>query len=206
MTPVGAGIVSAVISGQLPGDGSGDARFQRRCADVNPSLQVSRAGLQHNARMRSVITHPAENVGFSAVEIEQNVAGVAVVGVGLDEDVAALAVAHAEESYGRWIDQLGSRPQPLAGKRSARVIVNQTDQVQIVRHPRKLPTDRLRREHSSAIDHAASMLSFNARIKLFAANGNLSLISVSHLRGAVHASRLGGARARPCSASAVNLQ
>jgi hypothetical protein len=67
MTPVGAGIVSAVISGQLPGYRSGDGRFQRRSAYVNPSLQVPWASLKHNTRMMSVVIHPAEDVGGSTV-------------------------------------------------------------------------------------------------------------------------------------------
>jgi hypothetical protein len=152
---------------------------------VNPSLHVACTGLEHNTRIISIVPHPINDGGGSAVEIDENVTGVVVIGVRLDVDVAPFAVSNAQESNSHWIEQLGRCPQPFSRERSASPTVDQTDQIQIVRHGRNLAADRLHREHESAIDHAESMRRFNARAKVFAANGNLSLISVSHHRGAV---------------------
>src|SRR5712692_7062203 len=87
------------------------------------------------------------------VQIDQDVAAVAVLGVGLDVNVTSLAVANAQKSYRCRLRQLGSRPKPFARECSSDGVVNQTDQIQVVGHRRELPTDGLQRESESAIEH-----------------------------------------------------
>jgi hypothetical protein len=186
MTPVSAGPIAAVITGQLPGYGSCNAGFQDRAAYVNPSLHMVWTGLEYNAGMVPVVTHPVEDIGVSAIEIEQNIAGVLVLRVGLNVDIASFTVANAQECDGCRIEQLSPCPQPFSRERSTSPIMDQTDQIQIVRHRCHLAADRLRRKHEPAINHADSMLWFDSKAKAFAANGNLSLISLSHIRGSVH--------------------
>src|SRR5260370_38620311 len=78
VTPVGAGQVASVGARQLLTDGGRQGRFQGRGADANPSLEMSRAALQHHTRLMAMGTHPGKDIGSTAIEANQNVAGVAL--------------------------------------------------------------------------------------------------------------------------------
>ena len=87
------------------------------------------------------------------VQVDENVAGVVVGGVGLHIDVAAFAVANAQEPHDGSAPQLFRRPQPFPGKRSPRQMVNQTDQVQLVGHGGELCANSLQGEKETAVVH-----------------------------------------------------
>jgi hypothetical protein len=97
-----------------------------------------------------IVAHALQNPGRCAIEIQQNVAGILAVGVGMDVDVAAFAVADAQETYGGGMEQLGGAPQPFSGKGPTGPVVNQAHQVQVVRHGCQLAADGLYSEQESA--------------------------------------------------------
>src|SRR5207245_1382238 len=84
-----------------------------------------------------------------SIQIEQDIAGIPVVGIGVDVNVAAFAVADAQEAYGGGMEQLGGVPQSLSWKGPAGAVVDQTHQVQVVRHGRQLAADSLHSEDES---------------------------------------------------------
>src|SRR5437764_15064332 len=85
--------------------------------------------------------------------MQQDVAGVKVLSIGLDVYITALAVASAQKSHRRLLDHLGGRPQAFSWEGPFCGVVNQADQIQLMRHRRELPADCLQREEQSAIRH-----------------------------------------------------
>jgi len=74
-------------------------------------------------------------------------------GIGMNIDIAALPIARAQKPDGGQIHQLLCGPQPFPGERLLGGLVNQTNEVQLVRHGRELAADGLRSEDESAIKH-----------------------------------------------------
>ena len=155
MAPIGAGQVGPIQSGQLLGDSTGDGRFQGIGTDSNPGLQVAETGLEHDTGRMPMGPHQVQSRRTTMVQIQQDIASATRPGIGLDIDIAALAVARAQKSYGRFTNQLGGRPQPLSGKRSPGSLVNQPNQIQVVGHGGELAADCLPREKESVIEHNA---------------------------------------------------
>lgn len=65
----------------------------------------------------------------------------------VDVDVECFAVADAQEFYDGGMEQLGWCPEPVSRQRPAGPMVNQANQIQIVRHDRELAADSLLSEH-----------------------------------------------------------
>jgi len=154
MTPVGTGQVPSIDTGQLLAGSRRQGGFQRGGAEVNPSLEVARAGLEHYTGVMSIGSHALDDGRVGAVEIDQDVARISVLGgVGLDVDVTTLAVAHAQKSHRGRIHQLSGRPKPFTRERPSGGVVNQTDQVDFVGHGRELTADGLQSDHESTVEH-----------------------------------------------------
>ena len=153
MTPVGAGQVASVGVGQLPGDRGGHGRLQADSTDLNPSLEMARAGLEHYTGLMPIDAHPFERGRIGVVQIQQDVAGVPVVSIGLKVYVTAFTIANAQESYCRLLAQLGGRPEPFARECRPGDVVDQSNQIQIMRHRRELPSDGMQREEQATIKH-----------------------------------------------------
>lgn len=153
VTPVGAGQVASIDMRQMLACGGRHRRFQRRGAEANPGLQMAGAGLQHHTRVMAVGAHNLHDPWIGAIQIDENIACVLVIGVGQDVHVAALAVTSAQKTNGGRMRQLGRRPKPFSGKRTTCLMVNQTDQVQFVGHRRELTTDGLPSEKNSTVIH-----------------------------------------------------
>jgi len=151
VTPVRAGQIASVQVRQVLACGGRHGRFQRRSAETNPGLQMARAGLQHHTRVMPVGAHGLHDHRIGTIQVDENIASVLVSGVGLDVYVASLAVANAQKADGSRTHQLGRRPKPLAGKRATRLLVNQTDQIQLVGHRRKLAPDGLPGQEESTV-------------------------------------------------------
>ena len=163
VTPIGAGRVSSVKRSQMLPDRGSHGGFQWHRADVNPCLEMTRAGLHHHTGLMAIGPHGLENRWRRAIQIEQNVTRVGVLGVGPDVDITALAVANAQKSNRSRRQQLARSPKPLSRKRPHGGVVDQTDQKQIVRHGRELAADRTQRNPESAIDARGWFVTWLAR-------------------------------------------
>ena len=154
MAPIGACQVASVSVGQLSGDSGGGGRFQTDSADVNPSLKMAGAGLEHHTGFMPVDSHSFERGRrIGVVQIQQDVAGVPVISIRLNVYVTAFPIANAQETYCRFLPQLGSRPEPLARKCRSGGVVNQPNQVEILGHRHELPSDSAQREEQATIKH-----------------------------------------------------
>ena len=157
MTPVGTAQVPSIDAGQLLAGSRRHSGFQRGAAEVNPSLEMARAGLEHDAGVMSIGPHVLDDGRIGAVEIDQDVARISVLGgVGLDVDVTTLAVAHAQKSHSGSVSQLGGRPKPLTRERLSGGVVNQTDQINFVGHRRELTADGLQSDKESMVEHGSN--------------------------------------------------
>ena len=63
VAPVGTGQVTSVGAGQPLTDDRGYGRLQGGGADMNPSLEVARAGLEHHARLMAMGSHSGQHIG-----------------------------------------------------------------------------------------------------------------------------------------------
>ena len=183
VTPVGAGRIAAVGVRDALGDGCGQSRLQGLSADVQPSLQMASAGVQHNARFESITTHRFQHGRGRCVEVEQNVAGVPNLGVGMQVDITSFAITQAEKANGSRARQLSGAPQPLSREGAAGGVMNQTDKVEIMRHGRELAANGVRGKEKSAIQHVPMLRSNGKLYNRFSANGNCVFSAVSHRRG-----------------------
>jgi hypothetical protein len=143
MTPVGARQVASIPAGQMSADRGCYGRLHGEGADANPGLEVAGAGLQHHTGSMSIGAHEIHGRRIGTIQIDQNIACVLVGGVWLDVHVATLAVANAQKPDGCRTHQLVCGPKSFPGKRTACLVVNQADQVQLVGHRRELATDGL---------------------------------------------------------------
>src|SRR6516162_5498219 len=75
VAPVGAGQISAIGMRQVLADRGSHGGFQRKGTYVNPRLEMTGAGLQHDAGLMTIGSHHFENRERSPIQIEQNVAG-----------------------------------------------------------------------------------------------------------------------------------
>ena len=97
--------------------------------------------------------HGGDGCRPRAIQVDENVTGVLVAGVGLHIDVATFTVAHAQEpDCGRGSQLLGS-PKPFPRECLAGPVVNQADQVEVVGHGGQLFTNGLQGEKETTIFH-----------------------------------------------------
>ena len=101
----------------------------------------------------SVGAHDLHDRWVGTIQIDENVACVLVSGVGLNIDVAPLAVAGAQKADGSGSHQLGCCPKSFSRKRATCLVVNQTDQIQLVGHRREMPTNGLPSQKKSTVVH-----------------------------------------------------
>jgi hypothetical protein len=87
------------------------------------------------------------------IQIEENVAGVTLLGVGQKIYVKTLMVACAQKAYHRSTHQLTSIPKPFSWTWLTCGAVNQADKVEIIRHGRHLAADGVPGKEESAIAH-----------------------------------------------------
>ena len=185
VAPVGTGQIASVDVSQLFTDDRGYGRLQGCSADMNPSLEMARAGLEHHTRLMAVGSHPGQHIGRGVIQVEENIAGVAILGVGEKIDVKALKVACAQEAQYRSPHQLTNIPHSFAWARPSCGAMKQANEIELVGHRRQLAADCMRGDEESAIGHghenaAEAPRAYNG----FSLNGNNPLNAVSHSRGA----------------------
>ncbi len=164
VTPIGAGRVPLIGASQPSGDGASNGWLEGCDTDSNPSLQVAGARLKQDTGLMTMGSHLFQNGFITVIQIQQNIAGVVLFGVGLDIHVTALTITNAQKSDRRFFDQLSGCPQAFAGKGAAGSVVDQPDEVEVVRHRRELAADCLQREEEAAIQHKCS---FTPRISAY---------------------------------------
>jgi len=151
MVPVGAGDIAAIGASQLSADLAGDGRLQGRSADVNPSLEMTGTGLQHQARLVSIGTHGFDNLRVSSIQIEEDVAGIAAVGIRPKINIETLAVASAQKAYNGRLRELIRGPESLSRATACGERLNQTEQIKLIGHGRDLAADGLQGDKQSAL-------------------------------------------------------
>src|ERR1700733_7676539 len=179
MTPVGAR--------QLLTDGGRQGRFQGCGADANPSLEMARAALQHHTRLMAIGTHAGKDIGSGGIEVNQNVAGVALLGIGQKIDVITLLVTCAQKAHHRSTHQLPRIPHSFSWTRLSCGAVKQADEVESIGHGRELAADSVPGKKESAIEHGdENAIEAPRNYNEFSVNGNNPLNSVSQSWGASH--------------------
>ncbi len=153
VTPVGAGQVAAIAVSQLFAYGRRQGRFQRCGADANPSLEMARAGPEHHAGLMTISSHEFKDTRWGVIEVEENIAGIAILGIGEQIYVVTLAVACAQKAHRGSTHQLTCIPKPFSRTHSACGMVNQTDEVEFIRHSRQLAADSVHGKKKSAVGH-----------------------------------------------------
>ena len=151
MTPVGASQVASVGMSQLFTDQRGERGFQRRDADANPSLKMARTGLKHDTRLMAMGSHQPQHISGGMIQVEENIAGVAILGVREKINVKALKIACTQEVQHYSTCQVSGCPQPFSCCWSMCGGVNQTDEVEIIRHGRELAANPMGHQNESPI-------------------------------------------------------
>ena len=185
VAPVGTGQVASIGVSQLFTEDRGYGRLQGCRADMNPSLEMARAGLEHHTRFMAMSSHPGQHIARGMIQVEENIAGVAILGVGEKIDVKTLKVACAQEAQYRSPQQLSNIPDSFAWARPSCGAMDQANEIELIRHRQQLATDCMRRDEESTIGHghksaAEAPLAYNG----FSLNGNNSLNPVSQSKGA----------------------
>src|SRR5215469_9287510 len=152
--PIGAGPIAAIALGQEPAQYRGQCRLQRRGADANPSLKVAGTGLEHDTGLMSVNAHVLEYVRSGVIQVEEDVACVAVFGVRPEIDVEAQAVVCAQGLHHSVPRQLLRGPQRSCRSWFTFDAVDEANQIELIRHCRQLAIDGLVSERF-AIEHGA---------------------------------------------------
>ena len=185
VTPVGAGQIATISVSQLLTDGGRYGRFQRSGADANPSLKMTRTSLQHHTRLMAIASHERKNLGSGVIQIEENIAGVAMLGIGQKINIITLKVACTEKAHHRSACQLTRIPNPFSWTEFSGEAMNDADEIEIIRHGRELAAHGVPGKKKSAIAHGHENATKASRgCNDFSANGNNPLNSVSQSRGA----------------------
>ena len=153
MAPIGAGRISAIALREFCADSGGDSRFQRCGADTHPSLQMAGAGLEHDTGLMSMSPHRGDDVWIGMIQIQQDIATVERMVVGVEKDMEALSVACAQKCHGWPSREQTSRPNPFARARRSGLVVDQPDEVVLVRNGRELAANHLASYEESTIAH-----------------------------------------------------
>ena len=185
--PVGAGQIASISVRQLLTDPVGYGRFQGSGAEANPGLKMARAGLQQHTRLMAIASHERKSLGSSVIQVEENVAGVAMLGIRQKINIMTLQVARAEKAHHRSAHQQPRIPNPFSWTRFSGEAMNHADEIEIIRHGRELTAHGVPGKKESVIAHGhENAIKASRDYNDFSANGNNPLNSVSQSRGALH--------------------
>jgi hypothetical protein len=130
-------------------------------------------------------THAGKDIGSDVIEVNQNVAGIALLGIGQKIDVITLLVTCAQKAHYRSTHQLPRIPHSFSWTRLSCGAVNQADEVESIGHGRELAADSVPGKKESAIEHGdENAIEAPRSYNEFSVNGNNPLNSVSQSRGA----------------------
>ena len=154
MAPVGAGAVTAIQVRQVSAYGGSEGRLQGSGTDVHPRLPMAGTTLEHDARFMPVGPHHRQRGGIGIIQVDQDIAGIPVLRVGVDVDVASFPVTRPQKADGGEVRQLSGSPQPFPRKWTFARIVDQPNEIKFAGHSRQLAADRLRSKSESEVKHA----------------------------------------------------
>jgi len=155
VAPVDAGRISPVSTGQVAADGCRHGGRQGHGADPNPSLPVSRTASEHHTGFMPVAAHGVQHRRLGMVQVDQDIAGVAVCGKRLKVNVITFAIAYAQETHGGWPTELRGGPQAFPGEGQAGGVMDEAHQIELAGHAAQLPPNNLGGGKQSRIAHRA---------------------------------------------------
>jgi len=79
---------------------------------------MTRAGLDHHARIVAIVAHAVQHASAGMVQIEQNLTGILIPGIGMKIDVETFAVTNAQKSQVGFL-QHPPAPHPFSLQRPA---------------------------------------------------------------------------------------
>ena len=153
MAPVSARRIAAIGTRQPLARGGRDRRFQRTGTETNPGLKAAGASLQDHTGIMPMGPHGLQNHWLRDVEVDENIACVLVPGVGVEINIASLAVAGAQKPDGTGARQLPCAPQPFSWESTSALSMNQADQIQFTRHGRELSRNRVPSQKEPPVVH-----------------------------------------------------
>jgi hypothetical protein len=129
--------------------------------------------------------HAGDDMGRSVIQIDENIASIAMLGIRPKVDVEALQVPCAQEAQHGSACQLACIPETFSWAGPACGTMNQADEIEIIRHGRELATNHVRAEEECAVEHEHENAIQAPRVyNGFSSNGNNPLKAVSQSRGA----------------------
>src|SRR5262249_42604193 len=147
-------VTFAVARGGPAGPTAGSS-FHPAFDELTPFPQ---RGLTIEGRVASAVTDPGAlcRLGFRKLRFypiinKENVAGIAIAGKGVEEDVTCSAMAEPQKSHGGVRGQVHSRPNRTGGKGLTTTAVNQTNLIIVARHGCQLAAHSLQSEEEYAI-------------------------------------------------------
>lgn len=129
-------------------------RFQATGADANPSLQVATTGLPHHTRFVAIGAHGFKHTGLGLIKIQETISRITIPSVEQDIDVTTPPL-RARSTVPLLRVRNHPRSTPVLRSWSACEPVNQADKMEIIRHARQLPLDRMQGEKESAVRHGS---------------------------------------------------
>lgn len=153
VAPISAGWIGLVGLGQAPGDPGGKLRRNRLAADSNPCLKMTRTGGNHQAGGLLGGAHGIDHARVGTVEIHQDKAGIAMLGIGPQINVVAAPIGPTEEFHGADVQDLGGGPKTSARPRLVRGVMNQPNFIAGPGHGSELPPHGGKGNSKSRINH-----------------------------------------------------
>ena len=196
VAPVGAGRIAPISRCQQFAGGGRHRRLQGGSAEMNPGLQVSGAGLHDHTGIMPLGVHGGHGRRSRAIQVDENVAGIMLAGIGLHIDIATFAVAHTQEADRGRAGQLLGCPKPFTRERLSGPVMDQADQVQITGHGGELSANAVQGEKETAVFHDRNLeVETNRRTMNFQRTAN-GVLTVCLNRGGRRMWRRGAQRFR----------
>ena len=107
--------------------------------------------------------HHVDDLVLGAIEIDKNVAGVAIPVEGLDEHVVSFAIPQAQKSNHAATRELHGGPNLVSRKRRSVAAMNQPNLIIVARHGGQLSTHGMQRDEESAIHDRDSNIHSRSR-------------------------------------------
>src|ERR1700756_4310412 len=110
------------------------------------------------------------------IQVQENIAGIAMLGIGQKINIMTLKVSCAQKAHHRSASQQTRIPNPFSGRRFSGEAMNHADEVEIIRHRRELALHGVQGKKESAIAHGhENAIEASRDYNDFSANGNNSL-------------------------------